>query len=221
MSFDALAPHYRWMELVLAGNRLQRCRTAFLGRVDHCRNVLIAGEGNGRFLLECRGALRQARIMCVDASGRMLGLARERLQRGGFSAQDVEFVRADLLAWTPPPHAFDLVVTHFFLDCFRPEQLEQVVGALAGAAMAGATWLLADFQVPRAGLRRWRAEMIHWMMYTFFRCLTRLPARQLTVPDGFLRANGFSLRERRVSEWGLLHTDHWERPANQGRAGFA
>ena len=30
MSFDRLAPHYSWMERVLAGRELHKCRTAFL-----------------------------------------------------------------------------------------------------------------------------------------------------------------------------------------------
>ena len=50
MSFDRLAPHYRWMEAVLAGGKLQRCRTAFLNEVKDARHALIVGDGNGRFL---------------------------------------------------------------------------------------------------------------------------------------------------------------------------
>ena len=75
MSFELLAPHYRWLEWVLAGNTLQRCRTAWLDRVASAPAVLLLGEGNGRFLAECRRRLPQARITCVDASGRMLRLA--------------------------------------------------------------------------------------------------------------------------------------------------
>src|SRR5215469_5978584 len=71
MSFDVLAPHYRWMEFVLAGKKLQRCRTAFLSQVADRQNVLLVGEGNGRFLVECRRSLKNARITCVDASARM------------------------------------------------------------------------------------------------------------------------------------------------------
>jgi len=211
MSFDALAPHYRWMEFVLAGSKLQRCRTAFLSQVTHCQNVLIVGEGNGRFLLECRRALPQASITCVDASARMLALARARLRAGGLNLLHTEWVHADVLAWTPSRHAFDLIVSHFVLDCFRPEQLERVIAALADAARPEAVWLLADFQVPAQGLRRRRAQLIHWMMYAFFRLFTHLPARTLTVPDAALRANNFALRERQFSEWGLLHTDRWEK----------
>ena len=210
MSFDALAPHYRWMEFVLAGNKLQRCRTAFLSHVSPRKSVLILGEGNGRFLLECRRTLKDARITCVDASSRMLALARKRLQDGALSLGRVEFVHADGLAWSPPVRAFDLIVTHFVLDCFSPKQLEQVVSSLAGAATTDAAWLLADFQVPPVGLSRYRALLIHRVMYLFFRLATRLPARNLAFPDDLLRANNFVLSERQLSEWGLLHTDKWE-----------
>jgi ubiquinone/menaquinone biosynthesis C-methylase UbiE len=211
MSFDTLAPHYRWLELVLAGNKLQRCRTAFLQRVVPRQNVLIVGEGNGRFLLECRRTLQAGRITCVDASARMLELARQRLRASGLALEGIDFVHADALAWAPPRQAFDLIVSHFFLDCFTPDQLERMVAVLAQAARSEAAWLLADFQVPPRGPRRFRARLIHRLMYGFFRSATGLPAHCLTCPDPLLEAHGFSLRERQVSEWGLLHSDRWTR----------
>ena len=44
-----------------------------------------------------------------------------------------------------------------------------------------------------------------------FKSELRLPAQNLTVPDDVLLANNAALRERQVSEWGLLHTERWER----------
>lgn len=211
MSFDWLAPHYRWMEFILAGEKLQRCRTAFIEQVSSPEQILIWGEGNGRFLAECRRKWRDARIVCADASERMLALANERIERFGLDATRIEFVRADVLEWSPLTKAFDLVVTHFFLDCFRADQLQQIVDKLAFAARPNASWLLADFQTPSAGLQRWRAKLILKAMYLFFRVATRLPARKLTSPDLYLTSNEFFLRERRVSEWGLLHSDLWQR----------
>jgi ubiquinone/menaquinone biosynthesis C-methylase UbiE len=211
MSFDTLAPHYRWMELVLAGSKLQRCRTAFLDRVGDAQGVLILGEGNGRFLAECRRRLPSARITCVDTSARMLALAQARIARVGLTAQRTDFIVADARAWVPSARAFDLIVTHFFLDCFPSDQLEQLVAKLAHAAMPRASWLLADFQIPRAGFFRHRAQIIHLLMYAFFRAIAQLPARRLTPPDDFLRAHDFELRQRKVSEWGLLHSDRWTR----------
>lgn len=213
MSFDPLARHYRWLEWVLAGNKLQRCRTAFLGQVEGAQNVLLAGEGSGRFLVECRRQLPAARITVLDASGRMLAVARNHLQRCGLKPEGVQFVHADALTWNPEPQVYDLVATHFFLDCFPAQQLGQTVANLAQGAAPGAAWLLADFQVPGGGARRHRALLIHALMYFFFRVVTRLPARRLVPPDDFLAAQHFVLRERRTSEWGLLHSDYWRRAA--------
>jgi len=210
VSFDGLAPHYRWLELVLAGDKLQRCRTAFLSRELRAVNVLILGEGNGRFLAECLRNLRPGKIVCVDASARMLQLAQHRVS-GESTTTVIEFVQADALAWQPPAGIFDLIVTHFFLDCFRPQDLRELLPKLAQAAAPSAHWLMADFQIPSTGWRRWRASLIHRLMYLFFRIVTRLPARCLTVPDPFLAEQGFVLRQRRVSDWGLLRTDWWQR----------
>jgi ubiquinone/menaquinone biosynthesis C-methylase UbiE len=211
MSFDSLAPHYRWMEWLLAGKKLQRCRTAFLPRVGQAQNILILGEGHGRFLEECRRVLAGARITCLDASGVMLAVARRRLQRLGLTSEGVEFIHANALAWKPPRGTYDLIVTHFFLDCFRSDQLQEMVARLALAAKPRAAWLIADFAVPAEGPGRYRALVIHRLMYAFFRLATRIPARVLTPVDDFLRAHQFELGMRISSEWGLLQTDLWER----------
>jgi len=210
MSFDVLAPHYRWMELVSAGEKLQRCRTAFLSRVPKANNILILGEGNGRFLVECRRRFPRAAITVVDASARMLELARKRLARQGITSDQINFIRADALAWEPPTGAFDLIVTHFFLDCFRADQLELLIPKLSRAAAPKANWLLADFRAAAAGWRRGRSRVILWLMYRFFIAATQLPARNLTAPDDLLERNGFHRRAREIYDWELLHSDWWQ-----------
>ena len=211
MSFDVLAPHYRWMEFLLAGDKLQRCRTAFLDDIPEARNILLLGEGHGRCLVECCRRWARARLTCVDASAGMLVQARRRLGRCLVEAPRVEFIRADILHWAPNSVPYDLIVTNFFLDCFRADQLEQIISRLAGAAAMDAHWLIADFQMPRSGLKRVRSRLILCVMYSFFRVVTRLPARKLTRPDPFLERGGFSLLHRTESEWGLLHSDWWRR----------
>lgn len=209
MSFDVLAPHYRWMEWVSAGDLLQRCRTAHLASVPAAENILILGEGNGRFLIECRRQFPRAAITVLDDSARMLELARQRLARHGLKSDGIEFIRADALEWTAPDRTFELIVTHFFLDCFRPDQLEVLVSMLARAATPDAHWLLADFQAAPSGWRRRRSRAILWLMYRFFIAATRLPARGLTPPDNLLERNGFKLHAREFYDWELLHSDCW------------
>ena len=153
--------------------------------------------------------------MCVDASKPMLELAKKRIEATGRGTGAIEFVHADAALWRPQRQSFDLVVTHFFLDCFRPEQLDRIVARMADAARPDAAWLLADFQIPSRGIRRCRALVIHRLMYWFFRVVTRLPARHLTPVDPLLQKYGFRLRERSVCDWDLLHSDWWIRQTNQ------
>ena len=213
MSFDALAPHYRWMEWLLAGGKLQRCRTAFLAETQPAGSVLLLGEGNGRFLKEFLEVNRQAEILVVDSSRRMLREAQRRTpqHRDAEAAAKITYICTDVLEWAPPHQGFDLLVTNFFLDCFRPDQLEVLIPRLAAAARPDAHWVVADFCLPEQTLARWRAQWILAAMYGFFRLVTRLPARSLTPVDGLLAANGFQLQKRRRSEWGLLHSDLWRK----------
>lgn len=211
MSFDRLAPYYRLMEFFLAGNKLQRCRTCHLNSINPPKNALLLGEGNGRFLSECLRLFPKARFTCLDSSSRMLSLTRQRLEKIGLDTSQVEFVHADALVWNAQEKSHDLIVTLFFLDCFQKEQLEKLVAKLAKFATDQSFWLLADFQVPESGVARVRAKIIHQLMYGFFRFATRLPASSLTPPKDFLEHHGFQLKKRIQSEFGLLHSDLWQR----------
>jgi ubiquinone/menaquinone biosynthesis C-methylase UbiE len=211
MSFDRLAPHYRWMEWLLAGGKLQRCRTAFLPTFPAPRRALLIGEGNGRFLVELLRHHPRVAVVCLDASAQMLECTRARLRAAELNDARVEFLQTDILEHSLGQEFFDLIVSHFFLDCLRPEQLAQIVPRIASVSSSDARWLLADFREPRGGAARWRARLILRAMYLFFRWTTRLPANRVTPPDPFLEQQGFRLCERRCTEWGLLHTDLWKR----------
>lgn len=210
MSFDRLAGHYRWMEAVLAGDLLQQARTRWLSEVQHPRRVLLAGEGPGRMLAAGVAAWPQSHFTVVDRSSAMLAQARQRWSDGSGKLQ-VEFRHADLRERWPEPGSFDLIITHFFLDCFNPAELATVIANLAATATARAEWLITDFQVPPRGWRRWRARLILRLAYSFFQWATDISARAITPPDSLLVAAGFKLRRRELLNYGLLHADFWMR----------
>ena len=215
MSFDQLAPHYRWMEFLLAGEKLHRCRTTFLKEIPAARSILLLGEGHGRGLVECCKRFPNARITCLDASERMLTQARRQWSHHSLGATQVEFVHADVLNWTPTARVYDLIVTHFFLDCFRADQLAQITSQLVPFMTSHANWLIADFQMSPGGLKRIRSRMILWTMYAFFRVTTELSAEKLVSPDPYVERAGFTLHRHAESEWGLLHSDWWIRTPYQ------
>ncbi|BCS34973.1 SAM-dependent methyltransferase [Luteitalea sp. TBR-22] len=208
MSFDAIAPWYDGAETLLAGTLLQRARTTWIDAVAVDARVLSAGEGHGRFadaLLQRRPAVE---LTCLDASPGMRRVAQRRLAR---HARLARWVHADATAWRPEPASYDVIATHFFLDCFDAASLDRVIDLLATAARPRSLWLVTDFAVPPAGLARVRAAAMHRVMYSAFRRLTTLQATRLTPPDPLLAARGFVLRDRREYSWGLVRADVWQR----------
>lgn len=210
MSFDRLARHYRWMEAVLAGGLLQRCRVRWFSEVRDASRVLLAGEGNGRMLEACASAFPSCSFTVLDQSARMLAQGRRRWERLG-GKQAILFQQADLRDWRIDQPDFDLVVTNFFLDCFSPEELTRVIANLSAAASPEARWLVADFTVPPGGWRRARARVVLALAYRFFRLATGISARRITSPDEALREAGFVLRRREHFNHDLLHADLWIR----------
>ena len=208
MSFDAIAPWYRTLETIAFGGALQRARVACLGELGSPRRALIVGEGNGRFLAELLRTHPAVEVDCADASERMLDLARGRL---GHETGGVRFLHRDIMSWTPPVDHYDLIVTHFFLDCFPEEELAEIVRKLARASTADSSWLLADFCVPPGGFRRIRARVWLRAMYRFFRYVAAIPARELVDPTPFLSAAGFRLVSQQLFRGGVLKSERWKR----------
>ena len=211
MNFDSIAPIYGLLETVTAGPAVQRCRTAFLSSLENASHVLLLGEGNGRFLVELLKRWPDKRVTVIDSSARMLRILERRLIRNGIDPASVERVHTDVRDWNPPSSRFDAIVANFFLDCFRPIELQTPIHSVSRAAKPNAIWLVADFRHPSQALRGLRAAIILGVMYRFFRITTRLDAQRLTPPDRHLEDAGFSLRERQNRDWGLLHADVWHR----------
>ena len=207
MSFDLVAPHYRWLETIAFGNALQRARTHWIDTIARPKRTLILGEGDGRFLCELVRAYPKIEVDCIDASEAMLHLARARLRRmHPESFSRVHFFREDILKWSPRK-SYDLLVTHFFLDCFPGRELQAIIAKLASAAEPGAVWLIADFTIPRKRFARAHARVWMRMMYTFFRATAGITANELVDPIPYLDGYGFTRASESLSRGRMLRSD--------------
>jgi len=211
MNCDALAGSYWWWEHLAFGGQLQQCRTAFLPRTHGRQRALILGEGDGRFLLRLLQLNPEIRIDSVDSSERMIHLAKNRVchHRG---RSNVRFIRADACSFVFPEGSYDLIVTHFFLDCFAAQELPTLVSRVAASATEDALWLLADFHEPASGLARLRAKAWLGLLYAFFGLCTGLKTRHLSDPTACLSKEGFVRTESVSRQWRLLKSELWERP---------
>lgn len=208
-TFDRLAPLYRWLERLSYGGLLQWCRTTLIGDLTNAKNVLILGDGDGRFLEAFRTANPLARITSLDISPAMVALAKRR------NADDrVTFVVADAREASFEPAAFDLIVTNFFLDCFPTSDLEPLIAKLASALAPGGRWLVGDFRLPNAGLPRALARAALAGMYLFFRVVTRIPASRLVDPDPLLHRHGLRVEKSAARMRCFLSSTIWASSEN-------
>jgi ubiquinone/menaquinone biosynthesis C-methylase UbiE len=206
VNFDRVARHYRWLETLVFGNRLQEARVAFIGQIRAPRRVLIAGEGNGRFLGEFVRAHPAAEIDCIEASARMIALARRRVE-----SSKVRFIQADLRAADLEPQTYDLIVTHFVLDCFDEQSLPSAIEKLARAATLEAQWMIAEFCEPVCGWQRFQARLLIAIMYRFFRVTAGIEARHLVDYKPLLGAERFVLEREVGSPNEMICSQLWRR----------
>lgn len=204
--FNLVARPYRFIERLAFGRLLQIARTAWLDSLAPPAEVLILGEGDGRFSQALRACFPAARLTLIDASETMIDLARRRI-----GEHQATFLCADARTVPLSPACYDLIVTHFFLDCFSQTDAELLIRALGQAATPGAMWLIADFELPPRGLARLHARLWLAAMYTFFRIVTGLEARRLPDHRPALKGQGFHERHSKTWLWGLLRSSCWMR----------
>ncbi len=212
MNFDRVARVYRWLEYVVFGLALQRARVRWIDDLGQPRRGLIIGEGDGRFVSSLLQRWPGLQIDCVEASPRMIELAQRRLRSMGIDASSVKFIQKDIGDWEPQG-PYDLVVTHFLLDCFNENQLRRIVPRIAAVLSAGGIWLLADFVLPERGIGRRCARFLIPLMYWFFRTFSGLQTNRLIDPTSCLMVNGLECIDRAISLGGMIKSERWRREA--------
>jgi ubiquinone/menaquinone biosynthesis C-methylase UbiE len=135
----------------------------------------------------------------------MLQLARARAGNAR-----VNYRHGDALSVPLNSHAYDLIATHFFLDCFDAPGLERIIDRAANAAQPGALWLISEFRQPT-----WARPLLAGM-YLFFRATCGLANRNLVDHRPLLRQRGFQLLREKTSRAGLLASELWLAPPPPG-----
>jgi hypothetical protein len=205
-NFDRLAKLYIWMELATFGPLLSRCRQVFLSDLRSVRRAVVLGDGDGRFTSELLRVNSQVRVDAVDASPAMLHALLHRARR---NAGRVSAHCADARNWPPANPPYDLVVSHFFLDCLTTEEVRALAVNVHDAVSPSATWIVSEFAVPHSRFGRFIARPLVWLLYRAFGLLTGLKIRGLPDHHAALRKAGFFLTQRQTWLCGLLVSEMW------------
>jgi SAM-dependent methyltransferase len=208
-NFDRVARPYRWLEYLSFGRSLERCRNHYLAQLGGCRSALVLGDGDGRFLARLLATNPSLTADAVDSSAAMLRLLERRAQAAAADSRSrLRIHQADALSFGPQ-RDYDLVVTHFFLDCLTQAELDGLCARIGPHLPPRALWVFSDFRIP-AGAIHWPARAIVRLLYLAFQLLTGLQTHKLPDHAATLSAAGFARIARHLSLAGLLTTELWE-----------
>ena len=221
VNFDPIARPYRWLEYLSFGPWLGRCRSAQLEHLIRVQHALLLGDGDGRFLARLLAANTTLTADVVDSSHSMLRILDHRIRRSGPQArQRICLHHADALDWNPRG-SYDLIVSHFFFDCFYPHQLEQLFDRVLPHLRPGTQWVISEFAIPRTRFAAYFARGIIGLLYRAFGLITGLPVRVLPDYAASLLRRGFvPIHDRRYLA-GLLCSQLWSLPVVPGKNSLA
>ena len=207
-SFNRIARPYRWLEYLTLGTALQNCRTHFLPELLHSHRALVLGDGDGRFLAQLLLSSPRLQATAIDSSSAMLALLRRRCAQ---ASTRLTTIHTDALTH-PLAGRYDLIVTHFFLDCLTQAELESLTLRVVPHLQPGALWLLSDFRIPPTGALRLPSHLFVRLLYLAFRLLTGLRTTQLPNHTEALTHAGLTRLAHHQSLQGLLISELWQAP---------
>ena len=207
-NFDRIAKPYRWLEYLTFGKALQNVRLHHLPALLHCRNALILGDGDGRFTAALLAANPHITVRAIDTSAVMLQLLRQRSELSTpTAATRLHTQQANALTF-PIEDSYDLIVTHFFLDCLTQPELNSLITRTAKQMRPEALWLVSDFRIP-TGPAKLPAQLLVGSLYLGFRILTGLRITELPDHTTPLQQSGLTCIAHQYHLAGLLTTELW------------
>jgi ubiquinone/menaquinone biosynthesis C-methylase UbiE len=205
MNCDRIAPFYRFFEMAAFGTRLQKQRLTFQTAAQGKQRALILGDGDGRFTQALALSYPNLEIDSIELSTAMLVQACRRVPR------HVRLIQADIFQFPLAPEAYDVVFTHFFLDCFQETQLLHLVTRISEALTPNAVWVISEFHQAEAGWRKLYTGAWLRTMYLFFKWATAIQTQSLPLHNPILQEAGFHLLNQKLSWDGLRVAQLWQR----------
>ena len=211
-NFDGIARPYRRLEYLTLGRSLEDTRNHYLPQLQACRRALVLGDGDGRFLAQLLAINPHLQADAVDTSATMLQLLRQHCEAATPDAKarlHTHHANALTFPLEDSEESYDLIITHFFLDCLTQPELNTLIHRIAKNINPGALWLISDFRIP-PGLMRSPAKLLVRSLYLAFRILTGLRTTRLPDYATPLTQAGLKQISHQHRLAGILTTELWQ-----------
>jgi ubiquinone/menaquinone biosynthesis C-methylase UbiE len=196
-TYDALAPYYDFLSLLL-GKSYQYSKLLYFDQLKEGDQVLYLGGGTGANLPEILGRIGPGgSVHYIEASGQMIEKARKRTMPMPEQRSSIVFLHQSEFSKIPE-HAYDVVLTQFFLDILPEDEIEKLFQELDKRVSPNTRWIFVDF-FPVVG-SKWLIKIMIW----FFRLSTRNPRKDLPDYARYFRNNGWELKEQKWLQKGFI-----------------
>jgi len=203
--FSILSPIYDFLGSLMFQGSLHSSQTFFLDKLQEAKHVLILGGGTGRFLVDLLKRVKVEKVSYVDISPGMIKQAKRKVQRLGIDDQ-VEFICGGLELI--PDDKFDLICTHYFLDCFSDDELIGVYELLKEKLSENGVWHFTDFYLDQESSSFRKAQVR--FLYFFFRMSCGLKVDKLANFKSLFEESGFKEREQKFFRRKLFRSALYE-----------
>jgi ubiquinone/menaquinone biosynthesis C-methylase UbiE len=193
--FNRIASVYDALASLVFGKKLIKSQHHFLHVIPDDATVLIVGGGSGELLQTLLQQKPQCQIVYVDASERMVELARQRVR----NAARVAFLCGTENVEMPVP-AFTVVITNFYLDLFTQQSLAGIIRRLRSLLVPGGLWFVTDFVKPT----KLYQKLLLKGMYLFFRMVSNIEASRISDWQEMLGTAGLSCQGEKTFYHGMI-----------------
>lgn len=192
--YDRLAPYYDFLARIIFGKSLLQAKSHCLDFLPQGAKILLIGGGTGQILPAILEGDRQAHVVYLEKSSKMMAFARRRLEQS--MIRRVSFIEGDE-SKLPAVEKFDVVITNFFLDQFMEDRLEVLINLLFDRLNTTGLWLFTDFQLQKGQAHYWWQNLLVKIMFAFFKITTNLETNRLPEFDHFFQDQNLQLVEEK------------------------
>ena len=195
-NYSLLAGSYSFWEYLLLGPQLQRCRQVNVNELASARDILLLGDGNGRFSTLLLAQFPHLKLTSIDASDSMLKQAKKRRVKAAIPEDRIHTIQQDILKLPDNLGSFDAVVAQFFFDSFGQAEIEHISNKIYESLKPNGRLMVSEFHIPTdTRIGHWRARMTLRLLYAIFGLLTGLRTQQLTDYHAALINSGFTMKK--------------------------
>ena len=202
-TFDYIAPFYDTLAFMVYGNNLRKAKMEFFQLLPQQGRLLLMGGGTGTMLDEILATRNQLIIDYVEASSKMITIARK--NSNPLYHSQINFITGNHLQ-IPQGITYDAVTSFFVIDCMNQSTATAFAASIVTPLKNGGLFLFADFFHTGNVFK----EYLLWFMYRFFRLTAgiqaailpdyntifdKLPLQEISSKNflnGFIRSKAFT-----------------------------